>query len=555
MQQQLLSKLTQSLKSLEILDEQQLRPGKTLTARVASITPVNPELRARLMQLLNNSELSLQKTITEQPRDATGKTHTNAASQQTGQPVQNRNTAHPTENKLTQLLNQQQLYVVQLKVLGKLLTTLTNTTLSPHSSTTVQVREDGQLQLLTPQKSAISTHQGTGQPVTKNVSTATSAILSPQNTGQQTKPVAQHATQTISEGLKTYLPNQQPLSHSIRELQHFTQHLNQQGVSKQNPDLAQLLTRLSNIVAKAPALEQLVQVTGLQHTIKNSGAFLESHLRQLVRNSTTNPVNSSRTVNSAAANTPHINTSMGRTTAGAEVSENDIKYNDVKAELLRAHSDIQRLITTPSAARISSVDKMLQNLFSFLPGGKTPTPKLPTPHINSQLAQNIQPSILSALARITSLQLRHLIQNQQDGNLSGLGGFLELPVRVGEQVYPLTLNIQERIHEEKEEDEQENTKADETRGRKIKKRWHVFMEFDLDELGTFAGDIRVEDEHVSTQLWVQKTVLWEASRQHLSMLKNELENSGITVDNISCHQGKAPEKSMRVQQSLVDVRT
>ncbi len=554
MQQQLLSKLTQSLKSLEMLDEQQLSPGKTLQARVASITPVNPELRARLMQLLNNSELSLQKAITESPREATGKSSTNVPPQQTGQPVQNRNTVHPAENKLTQLLNQQQLYVVQLKVLGKLLTTLTNTALSPHSSATVHVRKDGQLQLLTPQKPSISAHQNTGQPVTKNVSTTTSAILSPQNTGQQTKPVAQHATQTISEGLKTYLPNQQALSHSIRELQHFTQRLNQQGVGKQNPDLVQLLTRLSNIVAKAPALEQLIQAKGLQHTIKNSGAFLESHLRQLGSNTTPNPVNTPRTVSSAIANTPHTNTPIGRMTAGTEVSETDIKYNDVKAELLRAQSDIQRLITTPSAARSSNVDKLLQNLFSFLPGGKTPTPKLPTPHINSQLAQNIQPSILSALARITSLQLRHLIQNQQDGNLSGLGGFIELPVRIGEQVYPLTLNIQERIHEEKE-DEQENTKADEKRGRKITKRWHVFMEFDLDELGTFAGDIRVEDEHVSTQLWVQKTALWEASRQHLSILKNELENSGITVDNISCHQGKAPEQSMRVQQSLVDVRT
>ena len=457
---------------------------------------------------------------------------------------------------------------MQLKVLGKLLTTLSPTFLTPKTAVNLRVREDGQLQLAPPT-------QGREQAAKPANAAATAAM----NTAVTGGTISTRNTQALSDGLKTYLPSQQVLSRSITELQNFAQAINQRGVGKQSPELTQLLTRLTNIIGKAPTIEQLIQPKGLQHSVKHSGVFLESQLRQLSANTRTT-LTQTRPATSFTAQTPtqtstlppnvptaspssntlsgslNANLSTGnRTTRPADTAETDIKYNDLKAELLRVQSDINRLVTTSAASRNANIDKLLQSLFSFVPGGGAPKPKLPMPQVHSQLASALQPSIFSALARITSLQLRHLIQSQQEVGLSPLGGFLELPVRVGEHVYPLTLNIQERVHEKPEEEHTKNAKDEEKKRRKITKRWQVFMEFDLDELGTFAGDIRVEDEHVTTQLWVQKTALWQASHQHLNTLKHELENSGITVDAISCHQGKAPEQSIRVQQSLVDIRT
>ena len=117
----------------------------------------------------------------------------------------------------------------------------------------------------------------------------------------------------------------------------------------------------------------------------------------------------------------------------------------------------------------------------------------------------------------------------------------------------MTLHIQERIPEDRQQQEEEEHNTKSTRA--VKRQWHVFMEFDLEEFGLFASDITIKGNSIKTKLWVQSTQLWSESQAHLTPLKKELESHGIDVEELNCFNSMPPEKPVKLNSSLIDIET
>ncbi len=562
LQQQLISQLSQNLKGQNLLNEQLLSPGTRLQAQVEVIAKVTPELRARLISLLSSQQL---------PQGMEEKNNNNVA-----KPSVDQSALKASPNTLTeklgallkqQQLNQQQLFAVQLKILGKSLLTFSTTELSPKDKIAVVVREDRQLQLLKVPANEPNTH------VKSKETTPSGNVHAPSlksQTIQQVNAIKSYSTTQggqsadakstiLHSALRQYMPVQKPVADGVANVQSLV------SASKASPpnsiprDISTLVQRLSTLITNSPTITQLSQPQSLKNSITQSGAFLESRLANIFARASSINVSLS---NTAINNNPGVvkNTTSSTTTntyQADSVKSTELKPQDIKAELLKLINDVESLsknVPLETKKTDGSIDKLIRSFFSFTPEqrAKPLTKELPQ-NAAARIAAAIQPSLFSALARISTLQLQRLIHAQQEGGTSTLGSFLELPVRVGEQVYPLTLHIHEREYDDKHEKDKQNKKNKDPRD--TKKRWHVFLEFDLDELGMFASDISVEDSVVKTTLWVQKTPLWKASQAHIKTLKTELENSGITVDSLVCQQGKAPNKEVRIEQSLVDIRT
>ncbi len=562
LQQQLISQLSQNLKGQNLLNEQLLSPGTRLQAQVELATKVTPELRARLITLLSSQE----------PTQSAGKKSIDLTKAPLDQSAI-KTPPSPQQEKLgallkQQQLTQQQLFAVQLKVLGKSLLTFSTASLSPKDRINVIVREDRQLQLIkTPIAKTNTQTESKGTPL----SSTTAQPLSKTQTIQQSAAIKTYVSSEGSQqldnksaivrsALRHYMPAQKPVAESVSNIQSLV------AASKASPpnsiprDISHLVQRLSTLLTTAPTITQLSQPQSLKNSITQSGAFLEPKLANLF----TRAASLSSALTTITNNEPSI---IGKKNSASSSVENthqtntknspELKPQDIKAELLKLINDVALLsknVPLDTKKSDGNVDKLIRSFFSFSPEQKAkPSTKEVPQNAAARIAAAIQPSLFSALARISTLQLQRLTHIQQEGGASTFGSFMELPVRVGEHVYPLTLHIQEREYEDKQDKHNKNSKKKDPR--ELKKRWHVFLEFDLDELGMFASDISVDDTVVKTTLWVQKTPLWKASQAHIDTLKADLENSGITVDSLVCQQGKAPDKEIRIEQSLVDIRT
>ncbi len=562
LQQQLISQLSQNLKGQNLLNEQLLSPGTRLQAQVELIAKVTPELRARLMTLLSSQQAA--QGMDEKKNNTIAKPTIDQSPLKSAPNTQAEKLGALLKQ---QQLNQQQLFAVQLKILGKSLLTFSTTALNPRDKIAVVVREDKQLQLIKAPPNETSTLVKRKE--TSPNSNIPGPTLKSQNT-QHAGAIKSYSTTPVGQGtdtkkailhsaLRQYMPTQKPVADGVANVQSLV------SASKASPpnsiprDISNLVQRLSTLITTSPTITQLSQPQSLKNSISQSGAFLEPRLANIfARGPSINAALSNATINSTPANIKNATSSTITNPShsdGAKTTE--LKPQDIKAELLKLINDVESLsknVPLDTKKTDGNIDKLIRSFFSFSPEQKAKplTKELPQ-NAAARIAAAIQPSLFSALARISTLQLQRLIHAQQEGGASSFGSFLELPVRVGEQVYPLTLHIHEKEYDDKHEKDKQNKKNKDPRG--LKKRWHVFLEFDLDELGMFASDISVEDSVVKTTLWVQKTPLWQASQAHINTLKTELENSGITVDSLICQQGKAPDKAIRIEQSLVDIRT
>ena len=101
--------------------------------------------------------------------------------------------------------------------------------------------------------------------------------------------------------------------------------------------------------------------------------------------------------------------------------------------------------------------------------------------------------------------------------------------------------------------EQNNDKKN--RPRKKSRRWHVFMEFDLVDMGWFASEINVCDNKVKTLFWAENTRTRISARQKLEELQEKLKQSGIEVEELRCLEGGPPKRPTGIKQTLVDITT
>ena len=71
--------------------------------------------------------------------------------------------------------------------------------------------------------------------------------------------------------------------------------------------------------------------------------------------------------------------------------------------------------------------------------------------------------------------------------------------------------------------------------------WKIDLSFDLEPLGPLHIQASLQGTRISSQLWAQQGATAELIEHELSHLRDRLLGIGLTVKDLSCHQGSPPQ--------------
>ena len=90
-----------------------------------------------------------------------------------------------------------------------------------------------------------------------------------------------------------------------------------------------------------------------------------------------------------------------------------------------------------------------------------------------------------------------------------------------------------------------------------KRRWHITLHFDLDQLGPLDVELELQSAAVSARFWSEQTHTLAQLNAHLQPLRQQLATLGAEVGELEVRHGrKLPDdQQLTIKHSLVDVRT
>ena len=162
---------------------------------------------------------------------------------------------------------------------------------------------------------------------------------------------------------------------------------------------------------------------------------------------------------------------------------------------------------------------------------------------HSQQAMSL---VAGAIERITTSQVRHLIENaQQDGSILPLS--IEIPIKDGQSTSVVNLRIDKDASDKDKEVEPH------------KRRWLVQLKFDFEETGRFEARASIQDKKVGILFAVEAPTTEQMIRQRLDELRDNLRSKQVEVETLDCFRAKLNDKPNQyqepTQQRLIDVRT
>ncbi|MCC4274630.1 flagellar hook-length control protein FliK [Marinomonas communis] len=154
--------------------------------------------------------------------------------------------------------------------------------------------------------------------------------------------------------------------------------------------------------------------------------------------------------------------------------------------------------------------------------------------------------VTGAIERITTSQVRHLIENaQQDGSVLPLS--VEIPIKDGRTTSIVNLKI-----DQDKSDKDNNIEPH-------KRRWLVQLKFDFEETGRFEARASVQDKKVGVIFAVEDPSTEKIIRERLDELRTNLRNKHVEIETLDCFRATLQDKKNQYKedkpQRLIDVRT
>lgn len=299
-------------------------------------------------------------------------------------------------------------------------------------------------------------------------------------------------------------------------LSQLFQSLSSLSPSSLSPDMQKTLQQL---LSGMPEFSQLLDPKKLAQGLINSGAQLENRL-----------------LNSALENA----------------------NQDIKANLLRLIAQIMPMLPNSNPALAASQSVLLsqalpglirdQLLGSNQAQLREQALRFPLPARLLQTLDN--PNDLGSLLRLAAAAISRLQTHQ----LSSLGQThtnsegtqvtvwqVEIPTRDQHNIVPLQIKFQ---HEEP---------AQKKSGEPATPVWKVDLSFDLEPLGPLHIQASLQGSSISSQLWAQNSATADLVGHELGYLRERLLGIGLTVKDLTCHQGAPPQGAKTtLQQRWID---
>lgn len=182
------------------------------------------------------------------------------------------------------------------------------------------------------------------------------------------------------------------------------------------------------------------------------------------------------------------------------------------------------------------------------PGGFPLPPRLLQSGDAENSLENLLKLAAAAISRLQSHQLASLEQSGRtaDGNLLTTWQ-LEIPMRNAHDIVPLQVKFQrEEPPEQGPEDKREHRETKD-------QLWRVELAFDLTPLGPLHVQAQLIRGNLSGQLWAQRSDTAELIASQLGMLRQRLNDAGLSVTDLECHQGTPPDSGpAKLEQRWVD---
>jgi hypothetical protein len=397
---------------------------------------------------------------------------------------------------------------------------------------------------------------------------------------EQNKLVTMKSTDAIGETLRRLLPQKDKGQDLLASLPKIIQFIQQLPLAERKEWLSsqvqQSLKTLANHIRLA---DQLTNPKLVEMTLKNNGHHFEQKLAQLVTGLKNNdsshaPVSAtSPQKNPAAAAVNMLNTTAGTLsplltpsdkllTANKQaiipqVSVEKMAAQDLKGALLGLLHQLDTELETAKPALPGSplTNDLNKNLLAIaLPHflgmiANKQHGELSQKQLRTQLVMLMQQYTLGSIAKI-QLQQVHTLNHQlgqTDQTQPTQSWQFEVPVRQGQDVHPLHIQMEQQwVEEENENAGQNNTRV---------RQWSVMLSFDLPVIGQFYAQLRLLGDNLSAKFWAENESTLLEAKNKIDGLKMQLENEGIHITQMQCVSGLPPKPKMSFSYSLVDIKT
>lgn len=383
-------------------------------------------------------------------------------------------------------------------------------------------------------------------------------------TGQLKATTANEAIRTaIGESLRNLLPKKdsgQDLLTNLPKIANFIQHMpmaeRKDWLSNQIQDA---LKTLANHIRFS---DQLSNPKLLAMTLKNNGQSFEHKLAQSLQtpqsaNDGTATTQSATTGKIKAinltANLLHRTRLPGITeSTNAPTPIDKMITQDLKGALLGLlhHLDVEvnkislPLTTDPGKnPLVNALPQFLGLLINKHQG------ELTQKQLRTQLILLMHQYTLGSLAKIQLQQIHSINQqlNQTDVTQPNQSWQFDIPVRHGQEVHPLLIQMEQQWIEEQQDAHTKSTHRT--------RQWNVMLNFDLPVVGKLYAQLGLLGNSLNAKFWAEhEHTLIEAARK-LDSLTQQLEKEGINVTHIQCVPGLPPKSRMSLSYSLVDIKT
>lgn len=404
--------------------------------------------------------------------------------------------------------------------------------------------------------------------------------------GSVQEQLAVKAQNAISESLRQLLPVKDRGQDLLEALPKLTQFVQQMPPASRGEWLSSELQGALKTVANHIRLtDQLTNPKLLQTTLNNNGQRFEQKLAQALglvmatANATVQPADKQILVTTAAqaglgasASASDKNQLANKLlTAGATnllaagvvangsktpvINLDKIIAQDLKGALLGVLHQLERELVASSAAAlvpISETGKLnlagaLPQLLAFMMQ-KQPA-ELNQKQLRAQLVMLMHQYTLGSLAKIQLQQIHTLSHQltQTDQPQPTQSWQMEIPVRQGQDVHPLTIQLEQKWVEDSEESTEKEAKR--------VRQWNVMLGFDLPAAGKLYAQLALLNERLSVKFWAEQERTLQQAQARLDTFKAQLEKEGIQIAQLQCVPGLPPTPKMSVNYSLVDIKT
>ena len=380
----------------------------------------------------------------------------------------------------------------------------------------------------------------------------------------------------VDVGLRKYLPQQIDRSLAGKAINQLISSKHPLAQANQNVHSTQVKQATADVIASLNQLEKTLVASAqtmtpveLKSAIKNSGTFLESHIKNNTahtaetspkHNTTTRSQESTTNTSVHSKNNNEkidLNQTFSKQALDVTPTKEHLKQHDLKAVLLNLIATITTLPntantqTTQPILNLTGFDKLLKALVT--PGAST---KEAITHQERAL-DHIKTLANNVLNRISTNQLLSLSKSQsQNEPTTQTIVNLDIPIKVGDQCLPLHMQIEERRSEQDNDNDNKHGSSEEKDDKKsLKSRWHVILEFSFLEQGDFYSDVTIYGDILKSTLWAENPDIRQELDMCLHKLEAQLVAQGIVVEELRTVKNKPIGSTNQIQHHLVDIKT